>query len=213
MLKAKLKIRCENFQIASRFMSKVELSIDRFYKGTPCWIWQGFLNPSGYGTFWFVDSNRLSHRISYKLFVGDIPIPGSVKDPSDHLCRNHSCVNPAHQERVTPRINALRGIGPTAINAKKTHCGKGHEFTPENTKLAPSGSRICLTCLKGWSRTSRKRNAAKRAEYNRQWLKDHPDKAKTYKTKYSGRYKEKRKLINKAYRERKAKENLAASPI
>ena len=29
---------------------------------------------------------------------------------------------------------------------KKTHCKSGHEFTAENTRYAPDGSRICYTC-------------------------------------------------------------------
>lgn len=32
-------------------------------------------------------------------------------------------------------------------NARKTHCKRGHEFTPENTYINPSNkSRNCRTC-------------------------------------------------------------------
>lgn len=31
-------------------------------------------------------------------------------------------------------------------NAAKTHCKRGHEFTPENTRLRPSGGRTCRAC-------------------------------------------------------------------
>ena len=31
-------------------------------------------------------------------------------------------------------------------NAIKTHCKRGHEFTPQNTYIEPSGSRICKIC-------------------------------------------------------------------
>lgn len=29
---------------------------------------------------------------------------------------------------------------------KKTHCKRGHEFTPENTRMCSDGSRACRTC-------------------------------------------------------------------
>lgn len=48
-------------------------------------------------------------------------------------------------EIVTRRENILRGTGPTAVNAAKTHCIHGHEFTPENT-LPNQGARKCRTC-------------------------------------------------------------------
>ena len=31
-------------------------------------------------------------------------------------------------------------------NGKKTHCKRGHEFTPENTKILGNGSRRCIAC-------------------------------------------------------------------
>lgn len=34
----------------------------------------------------------------------------------------------------------------TAKNRNKTHCLRGHEFTPENTSMSLSGSRSCRTC-------------------------------------------------------------------
>lgn len=56
------------------------------------------------------------------------------------------CVRPAHLEAVTQKVNTLRGTSPAAIHAVKTHCIRGHEFTPENTYLRPSGGRQCIEC-------------------------------------------------------------------
>jgi len=33
-----------------------------------------------------------------------------------------------------------------AINAKKTHCPQGHEFTPDNTYLTKKNQRNCNAC-------------------------------------------------------------------
>ena len=52
------------------------------------------------------------------MFKGTIP-QGLV---IDHLCRNKSCVNPAHLEAVTNTENVLRGEAPSAKAARKTHC-------------------------------------------------------------------------------------------
>jgi len=73
------------------------------------------------------------------------PIPDGKQ--LDHLCRNHACVNPSHLEVVSGRENVVRGIGPTAKNAKKTHCVNGHALTPENLyRHSPAGGRKCKAC-------------------------------------------------------------------
>lgn len=111
-------------------------------KNTDCWIWQGSLS-DGYGNFTINHIQYPAHRVSYTLFIGEIPTGLTL----DHLCRNRRCVNPAHMECVTNKVNALRGTSPPAQNARKTHCSKGHEFTPENTYLYKS-VRVCIACKK-----------------------------------------------------------------
>lgn len=123
-----------------RFWSKVE-------KTAFCWHWRGSISKWGYGKFF--PSHRecvASHIYAYEQLRGDVP-PGRAIQ-IDHLCRNRACVNPWHMELVTARINCWRGASPAAYNHAKTHCIRGHEFTPENTfstKTHPN-SRFCLTC-------------------------------------------------------------------
>jgi late competence protein required for DNA uptake (superfamily II DNA/RNA helicase) len=52
---------------------------------------------------------------------------------------------------VTQRENILRGeTSVVALNARKTHCKRGHAFTEENTILNKIGSRNCRICIRDW---------------------------------------------------------------
>lgn len=108
-----------------------------------CWVISGADKAHRYPRMFVGDRRTVAtHRWSYEHFVGPVP-PGLVLD---HLCRNTSCANPEHLEPVTPRENTLRGFGPTAVNAAKTHCDRGHPLT--NAYVIPStGSRQCLECM------------------------------------------------------------------
>lgn len=117
-----------------------------------CWIWEGLSYPGGYGMVYGGNKNYRAHRITYEMFKG--PIPAGLQ--IDHLCRVPACVNPHHLEAVTNQVNSLRGIGPTAINKKKSHCPRGHAFIPENTKISRAGTRCCRICANAHTRRYRK---------------------------------------------------------
>jgi len=69
-----------------RFWQKVDKSGD-------CWLWTGYINPSGYGQFQETSTlSERAHRTSWKLANGPIP-PGMFVC---HHCDNPPCVNPAH---------------------------------------------------------------------------------------------------------------------
>lgn len=109
----------------------------------PCWIWTGNIEEQGYGVYPSGSGSTVkAYRLIYEMIEGEIP---KGLQP-DHLCRVRACVNPDHLEPVTKKENVLRGFGPTAINARKTHCIHGHEFSKENTLVLPNGNRQCRMC-------------------------------------------------------------------
>ncbi len=127
-----------------RFQTKIEIQPDG------CWLWVAARSKRGYGNT-TVSPGKYStaHRAVYKLLAGNIPEGLTL----DHLCRNIACVNPEHLEPVTLRENLLRGFGIPAVNARKTHCIRGHAFTDENTFRKRQGTaRECMQCRRDAAR-------------------------------------------------------------
>lgn len=118
-----------------------------------CWNWRATVKPDGYGMIYISGrKSQKAHRFFYEKLIGPIPTGLCI----DHLCRNRCCVNPTHLEPVTHKENTLRGIGLTAVNKKKTHCYKGHPYTPENM-TSEKKFRQCRTCILDWNRAKRAR--------------------------------------------------------
>lgn len=116
---------------------------------TGCWMWLAAVDRGGYGVFSSpLTGGQKAHRHGWVLYRGPIP-DGMVLD---HIvCRTRSCVNPDHLRLVTQKVNALEntaGFGPK--NKQKTHCSKGHEYTPENTRMKKNprlnAGRQCRAC-------------------------------------------------------------------
>jgi len=116
-----------------------------------CWPWTGRIDRHGYGQIEAKSNGRRvqvgAHRAVYLFIQGDIPEDLVL----DHLCRNRSCVNPSHLEPVTQAVNIQRGeTGKHPTKRRlRSHCKRGHEFTPENTRPASTGiGRRCRECAR-----------------------------------------------------------------
>jgi hypothetical protein len=82
------------------------------------------------------------------------------------------CVNPDHLEPVTRAENLRRGTKPrreknpkcAQWQREKTHCPRGHEYTPENTYSPPTrpNARYCRTCHLEHTRERRARERQSR---------------------------------------------------
>lgn len=120
-----------------RLVAKIVLD-----KESGCFLWTASLDKHGYGQFRFRGTTFRAHRAAYILLKGEIL--GGLD--LDHLCRNPRCVNPEHLEPVAHIVNVRRG-NAGQFWAQKTHCPRGHEYTPENIiRHCQSGARICRTC-------------------------------------------------------------------
>lgn len=123
-----------------------------------CWIWTAGITREGYGRSSAARVDRLAHRLSFLTFTGTIPSHLQV----DHICNVRACVNPEHLQLLTPRENTLRNSGPSALNARMTHCRAGHEFTDANT-YRHRGERHCRACRAEAARRVRARRLSQLA--------------------------------------------------
>lgn len=90
------------------FYAKNRLSsfMDKIEKTKTCWIWKAASTGFGYGSF----RNKMAHRESYELFIGEIPKNLWVL----HRCDNPPCVNPKHlflgtlQDNITDMVRKGR---------------------------------------------------------------------------------------------------------
>lgn len=142
-----------------RFWAKVDRSGGLF----ACWEWTASIRHSGYGCLGVDGKTVYAHRWAWEAANGPIP-PGL---DIDHLCRNRACVNPTHLEPVTRQENIRRGVGYSALNARRTHCPSGHPYSAANTLLERTRSglaRRCRTCGIGRRRRRNARQRAARAE-------------------------------------------------
>jgi hypothetical protein len=135
--------------IVDRLAEFIDISAE-----TGCWLWTGSVQAgrgAGYGRLTVDGGRKLAHRVSYEHLVE--PIPAGLQ--LDHLCTVRNCINPDHLEPVTQQENLRRSpCHISVLNAAKTHCAQGHEYTPENTYIwvgKGKTQRNCRSCNSAYS--------------------------------------------------------------
>jgi hypothetical protein len=125
--------------IAERFLPRI-------IRTATCWHWGGYVSSDGYGYI----LRRGAHRVAYEHFVG--PIPDGLQ--LDHLCRVKHCVNPSHLEAVTRQENMRRAVPfrKPHHSKRRTHCKKGHLYSPDNLYHSRHGYQICRTCTRAYQK-------------------------------------------------------------
>lgn len=181
--------------LPDRFWTKVFVN-----PHTNCWEWTAGKTGRGYGAFWPTPrAQKSAHRYCYEAFHGKV----DQELHMDHLCRNIVCVNPAHLEPVTPKVNSDRGEGPCGIHARKQCCPKcGSDYS-----LDGKGGRFCKPCQNEWHKlNNRKKRASgvsykasigedayrRHLEYTKQWGKANRDKTREAVRRYKAKKKAER---------------------
>lgn len=103
-----------------------------------CWVSDLGITSNGYSQVWDAATGRLvmAHVYAYEHLIGPVPTGFEL----DHTCRNRACWNLLHLEPVTHAENVKRGSG-AAFWRDKVECPRGHQYTPENTRIRPQHNR------------------------------------------------------------------------
>lgn len=99
-----------------------------------CWQWPGQITSGGYGQANYRGKgNVMVHRTMYKAWH---QVELTPKQMVCHSCDNSLCCNPDHLWVGSGRDNMRdKGLKGRNFFAKLTHCRRGHEFMPENTRM------------------------------------------------------------------------------
>ena len=144
--------------------TRVRVRFERHLVRMPngCLEWTGHTSPLGYGRFKVDGRSALAHRVAWSL-ANNQPVPEGMCIL--HSCDNPPCCEPTH---LRPGTNAENNADKMAkgrwrsgmgrVNAAKTHCPQGHEYSGKNLymRLGRIG-RDCKTCIRA-SETRRRKN-------------------------------------------------------
>lgn len=132
-----------------RFIAKVDTS------GSPdaCHLWTASKTVHGYGYF---NASADERTYAHRWILGYLRGKRLERyEYALHKCDVPSCVNPAHlyignqTQNMRDCVERGRFRNPIAdANRRRTHCRRGHEFTPANTYVTKDGRRQCRACDK-----------------------------------------------------------------
>ena len=112
-----------------------------------CWPWTASLDSRGYGHIWWEGKLRTASRVSWMINKGPVPPGRHVL----HRCDNLICVNPnhlfvgSHEDNMADMAQKGRRRGGV-YETERTHCPRGHEYSPTNTWVNKRGKRACKAC-------------------------------------------------------------------
>jgi hypothetical protein len=126
-----------------------------------CLIWTGPVQNKGYG---YISRRERGTRLVHRIVAEQ---HGLVDDNTItlHSCDTPMCCNPEHLSGGTQAKNIAECIerGRFVYKAPLTVCKRGHEFTPENTRITGSKKiRQCKEC----ARIRRRKYAALNSPYS-----------------------------------------------
>lgn len=141
-------------KIIRRLFSRIS-----FDNTTGCWNWKGNKSKSGYGRIRYLGKKVLVHRLMFAWITGKSlsKVVSRNNLIIDHICNNKCCCNPDHLRLTTHKINMLRGNGPSARQARQTHCKRGHLLPTKKNKF---GRRHCQICNTIWARENYRKKYA-----------------------------------------------------
>lgn len=122
-----------------------------------CLVWTGLTSHWGYGRIVYKGQHWHTHRLVYAEAHGPLRDDQIVC----HKCDNPPCIEIGHLFLGTHQTNAEDKVSKGRHPSQgKTHCNHGHEYTPENTQVAPLPSgrfkRVCRACAReGYRRRQR----------------------------------------------------------
>jgi hypothetical protein len=118
--------------------------------GDPGWGAGGFGNRLTGDVMFYV------HRMVLPAFVGRCP-PGMESCHRDDDKANNNVWNLRWASRGANIRDCVRNGSHNM--ARRTHCARGHAYSPENTRIRKSGGRRCVTCVREDCRRRYARNS------------------------------------------------------
>jgi hypothetical protein len=128
-------------QFTKGFASEDERFFSKVRKTDTCWIWTGRKSgKNDYGGFNSGNKHYRTHRYSYELYFGPIPVGLEVL----HKCDTPLCVNPEHLFLGTQKDNINDAKKKGRLHARfypNDFCKNGHRIGTDG-----KGERVCLVC-------------------------------------------------------------------